>query len=83
MWSCVNDKALWPDGWFTLVKIYQDILKNAIVDFVDEFRSTSEISFRRNSYFITLIHKVDDPRLTKYLIHISLIGLQCNRLTLN
>ena len=72
-----GDKAPGPDGFsFAFVKSYWDILKDDVVNMVNEFHERAYIPIGCNSSFITLIPKVSNPILMSDFRPISLIGIQ-------
>nr|GEZ84961.1 RNA-directed DNA polymerase, eukaryota [Tanacetum cinerariifolium] len=77
VWSCGNDKAPGPDGFtFSLVKMYWEILKTDILEFVSKFFVTGFILTGCNSSFITLIPKAINPMGVSDYRPISLIAME-------
>jgi hypothetical protein len=77
VWDCGSAKAPGPDGFtFKFFKKYWDTLKHDIVSYVKEFEVSSHIPRGCNSFFITLVPKVEDPLVIGDFRPISLIGSQ-------
>nr|GEZ03428.1 RNA-directed DNA polymerase, eukaryota, reverse transcriptase zinc-binding domain protein [Tanacetum cinerariifolium] len=76
VWDCGSNKASGPDGYsFLFIKIFWDLLKHDIQEFVVSFFSLGKFPQGVNSAFITLIPKVSNPLFIKDYRPISLIGL--------
>ncbi|GJU86077.1 ribonuclease H-like domain-containing protein [Tanacetum coccineum] len=77
IWDCGGDKAPGPDRFsFKFLKAHWDIVSSDIIAYIREFESSSFIPKGRNSSFITLIPKCDDPLVLNDYRPISLIGCQ-------
>ncbi|GJV03866.1 putative RNA-directed DNA polymerase, eukaryota, reverse transcriptase zinc-binding domain protein [Tanacetum coccineum] len=75
VWECGSNKALGPDGYsFMFIKIFWELLKHDIQEFVDSFFASDKFPQGENSAFITLIPKVPNPLFIKDYRPISLIG---------
>nr|GFC97841.1 transposon TX1 uncharacterized [Tanacetum cinerariifolium] len=74
--DCGSNKASGPDGYsFLFIKIFWDLLKHDIQEFVVSFFSLGKFPQGVNSAFIMLIPKVYNPLFIKDYRPISLIGL--------
>ncbi|KAK1385467.1 hypothetical protein POM88_023202 [Heracleum sosnowskyi] len=70
-----NEKAPGPDGMiFGLVKVLWNRLKYPLLETIKEFSSSCRLPRGFNSSFITLIPKVDQPKLVNEFRPISLIN---------
>lgn len=77
IWNCGGDKAPGPDGFsFAFIKHFWDVLKDDVVNMVNEFHENAFIPVGCNASFITLIPKVSNPMLVSDFRPISLIGVQ-------
>ncbi|GJV49827.1 RNA-directed DNA polymerase, eukaryota, reverse transcriptase zinc-binding domain protein [Tanacetum coccineum] len=76
VWECGSDKATGPDRYtFTFVKMYWDLLKLDIYEFVSTFLTCKKMPLGSNSSFITLLPKVSNSIHIKDFRPISIIGI--------
>ena len=63
IWECGNSKSLRLDGLnFKFIKECWDILKDDVINFLQDFHFSGTFSRGTNASFITLIPKIDDPQ---------------------
>ncbi|GKV49874.1 hypothetical protein SLEP1_g56597 [Rubroshorea leprosula] len=76
IWECDSSKAPGPDGFnFRFVKSEWEVIKEDVIDFLQEFHKNSKMVRGLNSSFIVLVPKVDNPQRIEEFRPISLIGV--------
>ncbi|GLT27528.1 hypothetical protein SLA2020_025150 [Shorea laevis] len=76
IWDCDNSKALGPNGFnFSFVKAYWEVIKEDVVEFLQDFQDNSKLVRGINNSFIVLVPKVDNPQKIEEYRPISLIGV--------
>ncbi|GJX84645.1 putative RNA-directed DNA polymerase, eukaryota, reverse transcriptase zinc-binding domain protein [Tanacetum coccineum] len=77
VWDSGSEKTLGPDGFtFGFIKHYWDFMAGDVFSLVEHFYHDPLIPSGCNPLFITLILKVNDPKVVKDFRPISLIGCQ-------
>lgn len=75
IWDCGSEKAPGPDGFtFKFLKIFWDIIKCDVMNFVNYFEGCGLFARGCNSSFITLAPKTKDPLSLNDFRPISLMG---------
>nr|GEU53261.1 RNA-directed DNA polymerase, eukaryota [Tanacetum cinerariifolium] len=68
IWDCGSDKSPGPDGFtFAFYKEFWDMFKSDVVEFVHHFFSTCILPTGCNTSFITLIPKVLNPMVMRFM----------------
>ncbi|CAI8583093.1 unnamed protein product [Vicia faba] len=75
VWDCENSKSLGSHGVnFGFIKEFWEMIKADLLRFISEFHAYSRLAKGINSYFITLIPKVENPTKLIEFRPISLIA---------
>ncbi|GKV12840.1 hypothetical protein SLEP1_g23934 [Rubroshorea leprosula] len=76
IWECDSSKAPGPDRFnFRFVKSEWEVIKEDVIEFLQEFHKNSKMVRGLNSSFIVLVPKVDNPQKIEEYRPISLIGV--------
>ncbi|GKU89788.1 hypothetical protein SLEP1_g3882 [Rubroshorea leprosula] len=76
IWECDSSKALGPNGFnFRFVKSEWEVIKEDVIDFLQEFHKNSKMVRGLNYSFIVLVPKVDNLQKIEEYKPISLIGV--------